>query len=666
MLENWRDIEGYEGYYQVSDMGRVKSLDRTLVDVTGRTFFKKGEILKLRTNRGGYMEVMLSRKGKQKCFLVHRLVAEAFIPNPQNKPCVDHINTNRTDNNVTNLKWCTTKENCNNEISKTHYRDSQLGKKNTMYGRCGKDNPNSIRVIQYKEDGSYVRIWNSTAETSKEGFNVAHVGGCCRKERNSMGGYKWRYYEDSKKEFSISKDHKSIILVGCGASNVFLALRLLEKDKDVRITMIEKGHDSDKKICPKEKLGYCVECKICAWNNSWGGAGSNTDSKLSLTSKVGGILPDIVGEDNMKRLIKYVYDTYNKFYDRELTIYGDNEEELKDIINVAKINGIEVVPQKITHLGTEGSREVYERFKKHILNSGRVNILFDTEIVNLIIDNNKVEGVIDSSGNIYYADKVVLGLGRSGGSFIKAMADKYKINYNNNGCDIGVRVETSDKIMDEINKKMYEGKMVGITPTFNTKCRTFCQNGSGFVTLERYSDIDINLANGHAYRDLKSTNTNFAILCSYEINGNNLAYMDTLARLSNILSGKGKILVQRYGDFIKGIPSTNEDIENSDFIKPTLQGYEAGDLSMVLPYKIYTDIKEFIDMLGSTIEGLKNDDMLLYSPEVKRYGTKVEVDDSLNTNIKDLYIIGDCSGITRGLMQSSCMGVYLAENIMEV
>lgn len=142
-MEIWKDIEGYEGLYQVSNEGRVKSLERTVESVShGKPCIRhiKGYMRAFNINPiNGYLEVSLNKEGTKKTYNVHRLVAEAFIPNPDNKPCIDHINTIKDDNRVENLRWCTQKENLNNPLSMVNKVNSLRGKfdgdKNPMFGR---------------------------------------------------------------------------------------------------------------------------------------------------------------------------------------------------------------------------------------------------------------------------------------------------------------------------------------------------------------------------------------------------------------------------------------------------------------------------------------------------------------------------------------------------
>lgn len=179
--EIWRDIEGFEGLYMISDMGGVKSLDYRH---TG-----KENYLKPVKNKDGYLMVSLWENSKHKWFFVHRLVATAFIDNPDNKPCIDHINTIRDDNRVDNLRWVTAKENSDNPISRKRY----LANLHTV-GKFGKDNYNSKPVYQYSLDDKLIRKWDSMMDVQRElGFDQGNISLCCLGRIKTSRGYKWKY-----------------------------------------------------------------------------------------------------------------------------------------------------------------------------------------------------------------------------------------------------------------------------------------------------------------------------------------------------------------------------------------------------------------------------------------------------------------------------------------
>ena len=161
MEEIWKDKKDYEEHYQVSNCGRVKSIK-----------FGKERILKPVPNSFGYLFVNLCKDGKVKAFTVHRLVAEAFLDNPNNYKEVNHKDENKTNNVVTNLEWCNRKYNQNY---------------GTRTEKCSKP------VLQYTLDGEFVREWESTAECGRNGYNYGNVAACCRGKLKTYKGFIWRY-----------------------------------------------------------------------------------------------------------------------------------------------------------------------------------------------------------------------------------------------------------------------------------------------------------------------------------------------------------------------------------------------------------------------------------------------------------------------------------------
>lgn len=186
MEEEWRDIRGYEGLYQVSSFGKVKSLDRTNFKFN-RSVPLKGRILKLNTNIHGYPFATIYKNGVSHSITVHRLVAETFIPNPDNKPQVNHINGCKSDNRVDNLEWVTASEN------QTHsFR--VLGTKNSMKGKYGKQNAKSKVVLQMDMNGRFIAEYESAYEASRHTDGSPQgISRCCRGGRNSHKGFIWKY-----------------------------------------------------------------------------------------------------------------------------------------------------------------------------------------------------------------------------------------------------------------------------------------------------------------------------------------------------------------------------------------------------------------------------------------------------------------------------------------
>lgn len=190
MEEIWKEVVGYDGLYEVSNQGRVRSVDRSIAIKGGNVRLCKGKILRPSENRYGYLCVILCKEGKGTNKKIHRLVAEAFIPNPNNKPCIDHINTIRTDNRIENLRWCTQKENCNNPISIVRYNNTDKYKP----------------VAQYSLDGELIAVYPSLIEAERQtGCKCCNIIFCCNGGYYRQGkwytkeqdkGYKWKYHNE--------------------------------------------------------------------------------------------------------------------------------------------------------------------------------------------------------------------------------------------------------------------------------------------------------------------------------------------------------------------------------------------------------------------------------------------------------------------------------------
>lgn len=471
-----------------------------------------------------------------------------------------------------------------------------------------------------------------------------------------------------------------VIVVGAGPSGAFLAYEMVQLDKTKKVLLIEQGKKVEDRYCPIEKIGKCTQCKpMCNITCGFSGAGAFSDGKLSLYDKedqdihIGGSIHEYLGVDKTKKLIDYTDEIYLKF-GADTKLEGiDYAKEVAKISAKAKKEEIDLVNIPIRHLGTEKSHELYGKIEKYLLENG-IDILFDTQVHDLIVENNKVKGVktrpskyaydeeyVDDE--LIYGDKVVLAVGRKGANWLVNMCDKHNIKTKSGTVDIGIRYELPDSIMKDINKYMYEGKFISKPGPFKDKVRTFCQNPSGFVSTEVY-DNNITLVNGHSYKERKSTNTNLAILVSHNFNypfNKPIEYGRNVAKNLNAL-GNGNIVVQRLGDIYRGKRTWEEELKNNSVV-PTLKNAVAGDITFALGYRTMTDILQFIRSLDKVVEGFANPDNLLYGPEIKFYSNKIDIDNNFETSVEGLYSIGDGGGLTRGLMMASCAGVQTARNI---
>lgn len=465
-----------------------------------------------------------------------------------------------------------------------------------------------------------------------------------------------------------------VIVIGMGPSSIFLAYELIKLKKYKKVLLIEQGKRVENRNCPLEEIGKCIKCKpFCNITSGFSGAGAFSDGKLSLYDPedneihVGGNIQEYLGVEETKKLIDYTDQIYLEFGSDKKLEGVDYKTEVGKIKAKAKKEGLDLISIPIRHLGTEKAHELYKKLE-YYLEKNNVELMFETEVTDIIIKDNEAKGVKihrlkDKQKQEIYADKVVIAVGRKGANWLVDMCAKHDIKTESGVVDIGVRYELPDEIMKDINKYMYEGKFVGRPGPFGDKVRTFCQNPSGFVSSEVY-DNDLNLVNGHSYKEKKSTNTNLAILVSHHFNypfDKPIEYGRNVAKNLNEL-GNGNVLVQRLGDIYRGKRTWEEELKNNS-VKGTLKSAIAGDITFAIGYRTMTDILEFIRRMDKVVEGFANPDNLLYAPEIKFYSNQVNIDENFETSVKGLYSIGDGGGLTRGLMMASCSGVHLARVI---
>lgn len=457
-----------------------------------------------------------------------------------------------------------------------------------------------------------------------------------------------------------------VIIIGAGPSGIFCAYELIHKKPDLKVLMIEKGRPIEKRVCPKRTTKTCVGCQPCSITTGFAGAGAFSDGKLSLSPDVGGNLPEILGYDKAKELIKESDDIYLKF-GADTNVYGvDKEKEIREIRRKSIDANLKLIECPVRHLGTEEGYKIYTRLQEHLLECG-VEMVFNTMVKDIVIENNEVQSVVADNGETYCAPEVVSAIGREGSDWFSHICQNHGIETKVGTVDIGVRVEVRDEVMDFLNKNLYEAKLVYYTPTFDDKVRTFCTNPSGEVATEYYEN-GLAVVNGHAYKsqDYKTNNTNFAVLVSKNFTKpfkTPIEYGKYIARLSNMLCD-GKIMVQTFGDFLKGRRTTSERLCRNNLI-PTLKDAVPGDLSLVFPHRIMVDIQEMLLALDKVTPGIASDETLLYGVEVKFYSNKVVVTPDFETSVKGLRAIGDGASVTRGLQQASANGISVARSILK-
>ena len=453
--------------------------------------------------------------------------------------------------------------------------------------------------------------------------------------------------------------HYDVIVIGAGPGGIFATYELVKEQPGLSIGVFEAGHELAKRKCPidGEKVKNCIHCKSCSIMSGFGGAGAFSDGKYNITNDFGGTLYEHIGKKQAIDLMKYV-DTINMAYGGEGTkLYSTAGTKFKKI---CMQNKLKLLDASVRHLGTDINYVVLENIYADL--KEKADFYFDTPVLS-----------VTHSGDTYYihtehgdfsCTNCIVSVGRSGSKWMEQVCRELDIPTKSNRVDIGVRVELPAVIFSHLTDELYESKIVYRTQQFEDNVRTFCMNPHGIVVNENTNGIVT--VNGHSYEgaEMQTENTNFALLVAKHFSEpfkDSNGYGESIARLSNMLGGG--VIVQRFGDLVRGRRSTENRIEEG-LVTPTLSA-TPGDLSLVLPKRILDGIIEMIYALDKIAPGTANDDTLLYGVEVKFYNMEVELNDNLECKYDGLYIIGDGSGVTHSLSHASASGVYVARHLSE-
>ncbi len=466
-------------------------------------------------------------------------------------------------------------------------------------------------------------------------------------------------HEKGRLQGEVNEMNFDVVIIGAGPGGIFAAYELASKNSNLKIAIFEAGHALSKRKCPidGDKIKTCIDCKTCSIMSGFGGAGAFSDGKYNITNDFGGTLFEHIGKEKALELMKYVDDINMKYGGEGTKMYSTAGSRFK---KVCMQNGLQLLEASVRHLGTDINYLVLENIYNFL--SDKATFYFDTPVEAV----HKVDGgyeVVAGDKTAYCTD-CIISVGRSGSSWMEKVCREMDIPTMSNRVDLGVRVEIPAVIFSHLTDELYESKIVYRTEKFEDRVRTFCMNPKGIVVNENTNGIIT--VNGHSYesKEMQTENTNFALLVSKHFSEpfkDSNGYGESIARLSNMLGGG--VIVQRFGDLVRGRRSTKSRIEES-VVRPTLKA-TPGDLSLVLPKRILDGIIEMIYALDKIAPGTAGDDTLLYGVEVKFYNMEVEINEHLETCHKGLYVIGDGSGVTHSLSHASASGVYVARQIME-
>lgn len=453
-----------------------------------------------------------------------------------------------------------------------------------------------------------------------------------------------------------------VIIVGGGPAGIFAALELSQV-AGLKVLILEKGKDLNNRDCPIwGKEGDCLSCSPCNLVSGLGGSGAFSDGKLTLSPQVGGHLKDYLGEQLTCELIRYVDHLYLRFGAPD-NLYGTGKE-VELWRSKASLAELRLIPVAIRHMGTEYARAILKAMQSFL--STRVDIETEKIASTILVDTSMLKGVEIADGEKVGCRYLILAPGREGADWLVQEANRLRLTLYNNPIDIGVRVEVPRVVLEELTNVLYEPKLELFTKTFDDRVRTFCMCPGGEVTIESTGGSEpVITVNGHSYAYRKTDNTNFALLVSTTFTQpfqEPIAYGKYIARLANILSGS--VLVQRLGDLQDGRRSTPERIERG-IIQPTLKSATPGDLSFALPYRYLKSIVEMLQAMDRLVPGVASRHTLLYGVEVKFYSCRLELTKSMETEIANVFAVGDGAGISRGLVQASASGIVAAREILK-
>lgn len=454
-----------------------------------------------------------------------------------------------------------------------------------------------------------------------------------------------------------------VIIVGAGPAGLFAAYELISNNKNLKIAILDRGNKVKNRFCPMNKnKTKCINCNPCRILSGYGGAGTFSDGKLNFIPKLGkSDLFKYMSESEAYQLIDDTEKIFNKFK-MDSQVFPSNMEEAEELKRKISINGDRLLIIKQKHLGSDHLPEYIQYFSDYLEEKG-VD-LYEGTNVNDIVSNGKGYDVIYNKNKTLTCNKVIVAPGRTGAKWVQELADKYNIPYLSQSIEIGVRVEVRKEIMEEITNVIYDPTIFIKTDTYGDEIRTFCTNPGGFVAKENYYGYIC--VNGHALKDIKSNNSNFAFISKVSLTEpvtNTREYGESIAKIANVL-GDSKPIIQTLKDLKTGRRSNWNRI-NKGFIEPTLKDCVAGDLALVMPHRIITNIIEGLEKLDKIIPGVNNDETLLYGPEIKFFSNEIETDNHFKLEKEDIYFIGDGAGKAGNIVVAAATGLVAARDILE-
>ena len=460
---------------------------------------------------------------------------------------------------------------------------------------------------------------------------------------------------------------EDVVIIGAGPAGLFTAYELITNDPKLRVTILDKGCFAKKRVCPMNQKGIpCQNCNPCAILSGYGGAGTFSDGKLNFIPKLGkSDLTKYMSESESYKLIDETEKIFN-YFGMDAPVYPTNLDQANEIKKQVAIAGAKLLLIKQKHLGSDHLPDYIQGISDYIHKNG-VTLVERADVTDIKTINDNEHEVTYMTGRkktVLKSRFVVVAPGRTGAKWVQELADNYSIPYLSQSIEIGVRVEVRKDILESITNVIYDPTIFIKTDTYGDEIRTFCTNPGGFVAKENYYGYIC--VNGHALKDIKSNNSNFAFISKVSLTHpvtNTRLYGESIARIANVL-GDGKPIIQTLKDLKSGRRSEWHRI-NKGFIEPTLKDCVAGDLALVMPHRIITNIIEGLEKLDKIIPGVNNDDTLLYGPEIKFFSNEIETDNHFRLKKDNIYFIGDGSGKAGNIVTAAATGLVAARDILK-
>ncbi len=451
-----------------------------------------------------------------------------------------------------------------------------------------------------------------------------------------------------------------VIIVGGGPAGLMAAYYLAEHSK-LKVLLLEKGLPPLKRKCPISETRKCKNCRPCSILSGIGGAGLFSDGKLNFIHKLGKTdLTQFLSLTDARALIDETETVFNRF-GMNGPVYPTDMGRAREIRKIAKRHGVDLLLIRQKHLGSDHLPGHIAAMHDHLLKAG-TTMHTGEEARDVVVEKGRIAGVLTDRAT-YRARSVILAPGRVGADWMGRVAEKYDLGRRHRGIEVGVRVEVHNDIMRDLCEVIYDPTFFIQTRKYDDSTRTFCTNFGGFVSLENYRDFVC--VNGHAYRDKKSENTNFAFLSKVVLTEpvtDNQAYGEAIGALASLIGG-GKPILQRFGDLKRGRRSTWQRV-GKGYIEPTLTNVICGDIAMALPERIVANLTEGLETLNLVVPGVANDETLLYAPEIKFFATQIETDNNLQTRIPGMFVAGDGPGVAGNIVSAAATGLLPAKAIL--